>query len=193
MPSSQRFQIWVAPTLATLLLLPCCKKSSRNEHLEPREAVASVPTPKEVKSAAAPPPPGTPVIVAGRETGYLTLSDGSWVRRQVLECPNGLPRSDARCPRYRISRHSGCTLDAECTTKPNGFCASQGLATGCKCEYGCTADVDCGLGRICVCTEPVGYCADSSCGSDGLCATGECKARPLGVEENQAGPFSCVK
>jgi hypothetical protein len=181
----------VSLLLTALFALPACKEASQQQAPERKTEPRPAEPPKEARPA--PSLPGTPVVVAGHATGYFTLSDGSLVRRDALGCPNRLPRKLDKCPSHRTGLASGCASDTDCTAKPNGHCASRGLAVGCGCEYGCNGDADCGLGHICVCADPVGYCAESTCESNGLCTSGECKAPPLGVEQQKAGPFSCVK
>jgi len=120
---------------------------------------------------------GTPVEGAGAASGYEKC-DGDWVHRpQVVECASVLPRADATCDPEMIGGGS-CTKDADCNEQANGFCGyNGGELGGCYCNYGCTKDADCGDGQICVCGDPVGYCAsascssDADCGGDKLCAT----------------------
>ena len=111
-----------------------------------------------------------PVTVSGVDTGY-DHCEGSFVRRrQVVDCQSLLPRS-AACTGADAGT-SGCTTDSDCTAQKNGYCSPSqpGGAVGCYCRYGCRTDADCGSGHICVCGDPVGYCAQSSCTSDASCS-----------------------
>jgi len=111
-----------------------------------------------------------PVTVSGVDTGYDECEGGFMRRRQVVDCPSLLPRS-AACTGADAGA-SGCTTDSDCTDQENGYCnpSQPGGALGCYCRYGCRTDADCGSGRICVCTDSVGYCAQSNCKNDASCA-----------------------
>ena len=114
----------------------------------------------------------TPVLVLGRKTGYAQLADKRIIRTRSQECPVGVPRADAAC---RATR-GGCVADKECVAKANGYCTNPGDGMGCRCQYGCKTDADCGKDEVCLCGEPAGTCvattcADSSCAPPSRCST----------------------
>ena len=77
----------------------------------------------------------------------------------------GVPRADAAC---RATR-GGCVADKECVAKANGYCTNPGDGMGCRCQYGCKTDADCGKDEVCLCGEPAGTCVAATC-SDSSCA-----------------------
>lgn len=113
------------------------------------------------------------ITVDGKDTGYDTCDAGQTRRREAKTCPSLLPRAAACDP---SGGAQSCTLDSECKDKPNGYCASSsGFAgPGCACAYGCTSDAECGADAICVCGDPIGHCAPSTCKDDASCPAGDC-------------------
>ncbi len=113
-----------------------------------------------------------PVIVGGVDTGYDNCDGGFMRRRKVVDCPSLLPRNSVCAGADAGMGSSNCTTDSDCTDQPNGYCdpSGPGGAPGCYCRYGCRTDADCGSGSICVCADPVGYCAQSTCKSDSSCS-----------------------
>jgi hypothetical protein len=139
------------------------------------------------------------LTVAGQITGYSFLKDemmarGSraLIRRENKVCPSLVPRAEASCPTYR-RKGSSCTSDGDCSSKRMGHCYYHGMMSACACQYGCTRDSECAQDQICVCDDPVGYCAASSCGESGICE-GEklCAASDLPTDVARHGPFSCA-
>jgi len=112
----------------------------------------------------------TPVVVGGIDTGYDRCAGGTMRRRAIVECPVRLPRANATCP-VDAGSPGSCSSDADCTAMPRGYCAQGdgGGLPGCFCNYGCAKDSDCGQNEICVCGDPVGYCASATCTSDASC------------------------
>ena len=112
----------------------------------------------------------TPVVVANVDTGYDTCAGGALRRRAIVDCPSLLPRAATSCPPVGDASSSTgiCTTDSDCTEHPNGTCQPGGVLgeplnvnDTCFCTYGCVRDSDCGTNGICVCADPVGYCAAS--------------------------------
>jgi hypothetical protein len=72
-----------------------------------------------------------------------------------------------------------CQSDADCTERPNGYCALafDGLGPAqfthsVRCHYGCLQDADCSDGYFCECGDPVGQCVPADCRSDADCGSG---------------------
>ena len=68
-----------------------------------------------------------------------------------------------------------CTLDADCTLAPYGWCGTSFSPMGftyTSCNYGCVNDSDCGNNAICECSSPVGQCVSTQCKSDADCTPG---------------------
>jgi hypothetical protein len=125
----------------------------------------------------------TPVVIAGKDTGFVTCAEGVRHRASVVTCPNALPRSGGgECTGgFGLDGGPGsCTRDSDCTAKPYGTCGLGGghFAT-CECSYGCVADSDCAAGEICECGDPVGRCLAATCLSDSACPKGSlCASAP---------------
>lgn len=184
--------------LGALLLLGACRE---RKHSDPGAPQASSPSP----SVSAPSKdtavlgkamPGKAVVVDGKTTGYSLLSDGSLLRRASRRgevCPSRVPRLDAKCISKAPTRRpsEACTADADCGEKAHGQCDRAGMEAGCRCHYGCVSDSECGDSQICVCEDPVGYCAESECGREG-CGGKACLASPPYVDVWRHGPFRCA-
>jgi hypothetical protein len=112
-----------------------------------------------------------PVVVGGKETGFVACDEGHVHRVAVAACPSLLPRAAATCdPSYGIRGKPGCTKDADCKERPNGYCALGQI--GCYCGYGCTKDSDCAKDEICQCGDPIGRCVAATCRTDASCKAG---------------------
>jgi hypothetical protein len=121
-----------------------------------------------------------PVMVNGKDTGFVVCDNGAFHRVAKKECPTELPRTDTCGPGpvgdAAIATGS-CYSDGDCKDQPNGYCmAAVGGILACFCNYGCRTDADCGAGSICGCASPVGVCipaanctVDSDCGAGNLC------------------------
>jgi hypothetical protein len=106
-------------------------------------------------------------LVSGEQTGF-ELCEGGWIHRsEVVQCKSSIPRAGVTC-----TIGGSCTSDADCAGTPNSYC-STGVQTNCQCFTGCTTDADCGAGSICVCGDPIGYCAPATCTSDADCGSGK--------------------
>lgn len=77
----------------------------------------------------------------------------------------------------------GCTVDSDCTERPNGVCNSfpEGFDgfTSCGCVYYCESDDDCADEQTCVCESPLGsldygICVYAECQRNEDCPSGEC-------------------
>jgi hypothetical protein len=133
----------------------------------------------------------------GNATGLFDCEGGSTVRVESTECGSALPRSgqcSTTLPGGQCDPalgNCGCTTDADCTERPNGYCGSGGQVYGCYCSYGCRKDSDCGSGMLCLCGDPVGSCISSTCTAKSDCAgSSEC----LSYVQNPGCPgvaFAC--
>lgn len=124
------------------------------------------------------------------ETGLVQCA-GGWVHRPARgECPSTLPRAEGVG-----AVESGCTSDADCTERPEGWCyradpnpsycgAPSGRHVG-QCQYGCVRDENCASGTICTCFELTGQCVPSGCATDADCNGFLCASR------STYGPFTC--
>lgn len=101
-----------------------------------------------------------PLLVAGKPTGYVVLPNQLIARRNVQDCPSQLPTRG--CPNVGKGAEA-CRKDSDCQQGLNGYCHRRGLEPGCSCDYGCVNDEQCGPGRVCVCSNPVGVCVESEC------------------------------
>jgi len=124
-----------------------------------------------------------PILVGGQATGYARFPDGLVIRSVNQTCPSMRPRSK-EC---RSTRH-GCKTDAECSTKPNGYCADVGDSLGCGCHYGCLSDGDCAQNQLCLCGDPVGSCIEAKCGPQTCGAPEHCATYHDGCVFQ---PFAC--
>jgi hypothetical protein len=113
-------------------------------------------------------------MVGGQPTGYSYCDDILHRPRQTT-CPNLLPRAPLAHP-TAANVVENCKSDADCTARPDGYCAySSGfIGSSWSCAYGCLNDQDCGAGHVCQCGDPVGVCiATSNCITDADCAPGK--------------------
>jgi hypothetical protein len=140
-----------------------------------------------------------PLIISGQLTGFYFLKDETLaigsrtlIRREVKDCPSLVPRTNVGCPANR-SQGAQCTVDHNCTEQPRGYCFHSGMVATCTCQYGCKMDSECAQNQICVCADPVGYCAASTCGANSICgAKKSCVATALPNDVVHHGPFRCV-
>lgn len=138
---------------------------------------------------------GTPILVLGRNTGFVTCPDGT-VNRLFDSSGWLLPDTEnpPNAPSWYGFTHA-CTSDAECSARPNGACVpiSNGYEGVQRCIWGCDSDQDCITGELCrppgvgkdeygrarsfVAGSPDrgrGQCIAASCRSSSDCASGEC-------------------
>jgi hypothetical protein len=114
----------------------------------------------------------------GNPSGFVECAGGGLHRVEKRACTSALPQAGT-CPALEEGITSGCQTDADCTERPNGYCAGAGdgsqllgYAPGCYCRYGCLTDADCGDGSLCLCGQPVGHCVAAACSVDSDCAGG---------------------
>ena len=132
--------------------------------------------------------PGTctnpvPVVIGGKNTGFVRCEEGYQHRATIADCPSLAPRASSQCGGGG-GKDAGmeCGDDSDCTAKPNGICrASTGGAFFCGCAYGCVRDSDCAAGQLCECGDPVGFCVTTKCTDDTKCAAPSlCASVPAG-------------
>ncbi|HEX4449094.1 MAG TPA: hypothetical protein VH044_20275 [Polyangiaceae bacterium] len=139
------------------------------------------------------PPDGTPryscvdpvpLVLGGRDTGYVTCKGGILERLAVADCPVLPGRTSVMSP------FGGCTADSDCASTPLGYCEWSEADAPNICLPGCVRDGDCAAHQICVCGDPVGHCEDSDCSAGTSCTTGQaCAAQSTYACESHA--FSC--
>lgn len=113
----------------------------------------------------------TPVVVAGKDTGFVRCAEGYSHRVAHADCPSLVPRPNVTCSPGGKDAGMECGDDTDCTAKPNGVCgAGNGGPFFCSCTYGCVRDSDCASGQICECGEPVGFCVNAVCTDDSKCS-----------------------
>ncbi len=159
------------------------------------------PAPPNSGCAAHPCVNPTPVVVANVDTGYDTCAGGALRRRAIVDCPSLVPRAATSCPPVGDASSSTgiCTKDSDCTERALGACqpghvlGEPGVNDGCYCAYGCVRDSDCGASAVCVCADPVGYCAGSTdCSTGQDCQPGcECAALPTTEFQCQTPQDTC--
>ncbi len=117
-------------------------------------------------------PCNNPMPVVDANSGYQSCDNGVVIRPFAAECESRLPRPEP-VPNYDPT-YSECQYDADCTALPHGYCggAAYDGPSPTYCNYGCVNDAECGEGSICVCGEPIGYCASATCTSDADCFAG---------------------
>jgi hypothetical protein len=127
-----------------------------------------------------------PVLVLGMPTGWEKCSNGVTHRASIVACPSVLPRANHTCvsnlPADTMFVDT-CQVDADCLEKPNGYCKQPSDGLPCACAYGCVTDADCmppTAREVCLCGDPVGFCAGASCKSDADCKSGLCTRSPHG-------------
>jgi hypothetical protein len=75
---------------------------------------------------------------------------------------------------------AGCASNADCTDKPNGYCAGTLPPGGnCSCIYGCSQDSDCTTDQLCQCDSPFNRCVRATCRTDADCGAGKVCAETL--------------
>jgi len=109
--------------------------------------------------------------LTSQNAGYDSCAQGWTHRSQAQTCLSSAPRADYSCP---AGVSNGCSVDADCTASPNGYCSTSLGAGGCYCQYGCLNDSDCGAGQICLCGDPVGKCVQAACRTDAECPGAYC-------------------
>lgn len=109
----------------------------------------------------------TPVIIGGKDTGFVRCEEGYQHRVTATDCPSLAPREGGVCGG---GGGIDCSEDSDCTAKANGICRpNNGGAFICQCAYGCVRDSDCTTGQICECGDPVGLCVTAKCADDKGC------------------------
>ncbi|RYE86967.1 MAG: hypothetical protein EOO75_15080 [Myxococcales bacterium] len=85
----------------------------------------------------------------------------------------------------------GCSVNSDCTTKPNGFCGQEFNVNQCQCVYGCLQDSDCASDELCECGTPVGRCLKASCKSGADCTEGGCAQHEIGMPGCGTQAYAC--
>jgi hypothetical protein len=137
---------------------------------------------------------GTPIVVAGRHTGFVTCPDGA-VDRLFATAGWLQPETETPVPGPTFYGTHACRSDADCTELPYGACTPirDPYETTLHCRYGCDADADCGVNQICLppgvgtledgtprtwlagsATRGRGLCTPATCAGSADCASGEC-------------------
>lgn len=124
----------------------------------------------------------------------VVLCNGDFLHReQALECHAELlrPGQDG----YPASRQdaavsSGCFVDADCHSAPDGYCVLQGDRL--VCAYGCRQDSDCAANELCLCgTELAGNCVLAECRTDADCPEGSLCTGPKDLRDIFPVHFAC--
>jgi hypothetical protein len=118
----------------------------------------------------------------------LCTQSGDVVRASSQTCTNPYPPSNADSCVYGI-----CTSDDDCQGAAYGACQLFGdFPPSCACVYGCTGDVACGPGFLCMCA-PVDegtICVEADCRTDADCPAGSrCVLQPGSFDEPKR--FEC--
>jgi len=166
-----------------------CRRGAAEATHDTSRASAQLPSAHPTASQGAPTGADaaeTPILVLGQNTGYAQLADKRVIRTQRQECPVGVPRADAAC---RATR-GACVADKECVAKPNGYCTNPGDGMGCRCQYGCKTDADCGKEEVCLCGEPAGTCVSATCSESSCAAPSRCSTYHNGCFYV---PFACLE
>lgn len=124
-----------------------------------------------------------PLLISSQDTGFVRCANSAVLHRaQIIDCPNLLPRAGGGACSALGTATEPCAQDSDCTAAPLGFCTEvPSHYPGCGCVYGCVSDLDCGVGKICECSDPIGVCRPASCISDQDCASGSlCASAALG-------------
>jgi hypothetical protein len=139
---------------------------------------------------------GPQPLIVGTDTGFQVCDTGFVHRFATHACPSKAPRT-VTCGVPSEGGSGTCSVDAQCTARPNGMCTPYDLQSGtpfgaCQCVYGCGSDADCASGQICLCGEPVGQCVSASCTTDADCGAGLLctMSTPLGTCPSGV-PFAC--
>ena len=104
----------------------------------------------------------------------LIQCEGFSHRPAAVTCVSKVPRPE---PVMNPSMLGECKADADCTSKPYGWCSSGVQVEAAYCSYGCVKDSDCASDQLCECAEPVGRCVRADCKTDAECEPGFlCKA-----------------
>jgi hypothetical protein len=138
----------------------------------------------------------TPVLVGGVDTGYDSCAGGFTRRRAQLTCPLLLPRpGKGACSQLFDASPARCRDDSDCASDPYGHCElvspDGGIPGACECVHGCRVDSDCGDGKVCVCANPVGYCAAATCSTGASCGAAGCDCIASSMGTDCAAQFDC--
>ena len=127
-----------------------------------------------------------PLIVEGKDTGFVRCANGALHRTRIADCPVVARDAGIRCEQPQ-SPGLACQQDSDCTSAPLGRCD-----TSCKCSYGCVRDSDCPATTLCACAEGGGSCAPTTCATDALCPSGSLCADDFAIAGcSTSRPFSC--
>ncbi|HWB73438.1 MAG TPA: hypothetical protein VG755_00755, partial [Nannocystaceae bacterium] len=99
-------------------------------------------------------------------TGLELCGDGRLHRYAAIACEY-LPTFAGDCD---PSMGGTCMTDDDCTDAPHGYCRGGSFEDpGCRCEYGCATDADCGEGELCLCQGIDSKCVTANCTHDADC------------------------
>ena len=129
---------------------------------------------------------------AYKASGLFECKDGRVHRPAVVECPSTIADDSAEKADPNLKNADDrCNRNADCSEKPNGYCAAEGQLPSKMCHYGCTKDSDCGAGALCMCDNPVGRCLPAACLSDKECGEGLLCSRFYALDDMDYGAFAC--
>lgn len=97
-----------------------------------------------------------PLIIGGQDTGFDVCEAGNLRRREVAECPAGMPNPNDCC--------GGC--------EPGYVCNTSG-EVACFCQPACRSDSSCEPNEVCLCGEGGGLCVQATCHTAAECAPGQ--------------------
>lgn len=120
--------------------------------------------------------------------GFVRCKDGRVHRPAAVQCPSQIAVDEVAGPRRGGDE---CARNADCTAKPNGYCAAEGQLPTRACHYGCTQDADCGDDALCMCDAPVGRCLPATCRADGDCGGGLLCSKVQPLRDLDYGAFAC--
>jgi hypothetical protein len=137
-----------------------------------------------------------PVVLGGVDTGYDTCTGGYMRRRAQVTCPSFLPRAgNGACSQMFDASPAGCASDSDCASDPYGHCEltspDGGIPATCECVHGCKVDSDCGNNNVCVCANPIGYCAPATCTTGASCGTAGCECISTSMGSGCGPQFDC--
>ena len=132
-----------------------------------------------------------PVLVDGKETGFVTCGNGVVVRAEAKVCPNLLSASSTcGSPGDGFICHSNA--DCKGGVGPYGYCGQgYGFGPPCECLTGCVQDSDCASDEICQCGDPIGRCVKTTCHTGADCAEGSCAQVAVGTPGCTSNGFAC--